>query len=283
MALPSKTTTCFLQILVFAVPLSMASQINATVGQSVLLPCFIPPPAVPLKDTRVYWQTVEVSVDDNPLLLHFINKGVEEPQHQALQYQNRTALDLSQVAKGNLSLELKNVTEADNQTTICCLYSTTKEPTPTELSCITLMVLPITDAAPDPQSFPGWATGLLIGALLLVVLLACGAVIFYKVHQRRTGQWDSTDAGANQDEEAGELENLTANGTANSTENGTANSMENSTENSTANGTANSTANSMENSTANGTANSMENSTANGTANSMENGTENGTANGKQP
>ncbi|XP_076120567.1 uncharacterized protein LOC143100886 isoform X5 [Alosa pseudoharengus] len=198
MALPSKTTTCFLQILVF-VPLSMASQINATVGQSVLLPCFIPPPPPHLGVTRVYWQTDKDSRDseDNSLVVHFINMGVEELQDQALQYQNRTALDLSQVAKGNLSLELRNVTKADNQTTICCLHSITKL-SPNEVSRITLMVLPKPDAAPDPQSLPGWATGLLIGALLLV--LACG-VIFYKIHQRRTGQWESTDAGAKQDEE----------------------------------------------------------------------------------
>ncbi|XP_041930303.1 uncharacterized protein LOC121694272 isoform X3 [Alosa sapidissima] len=241
MALPSKTTTCFLQILVFAVPLSMASQINATVGQSVLLPCFIPPPPPHLGVTRVYWQTVEDSRDseDNTLVVHFINMGVEELQDQALQYQNRTAMDLSQVAAGNLSLELRYVTEADNQTTICCLHSITKL-SPNEVSRITLMVLPKPDAAPDPQSFPGWATGLLIGALLLV--LACG-VIFYKVHQRRTGQRDSTDAGANQDEEAGELQNLTANCTANSMTNGTAKGTVNGTANDTANGTANDTAN----------------------------------------
>ncbi|XP_076118844.1 uncharacterized protein LOC143099808 isoform X2 [Alosa pseudoharengus] len=198
------------------IPLSMASQINATVGQSVLLPCFIPPPAPPLEDTRVYWQTDKDGRDseDNSLVVHFINMGVEELQDQALQYQNRTALDLSQVAKGNLSLELRNVTEADNQTTICCLYSTTT-PVPTEVSSITLMVLPEPDAAPDLQSFPGWDTKLLIGALLL--LLACGAMTLYLVLQRRTGHVTITEANgkANHELEAGECKKLTLNSTAN--------------------------------------------------------------------
>ncbi|XP_062391073.1 uncharacterized protein LOC134078923 [Sardina pilchardus] len=122
-------------------PLSMASQINTTVGQSVLLPCFISP----LKDTRVYWQTAEDS-KGNVSVLHFINMGVGELQHQAPQYQNRTSVDLSQAAAGNLSLELRNVTEADNQTTFCCLYSIATQ-VPMEVSNVTLMVLQEPDVA----------------------------------------------------------------------------------------------------------------------------------------
>ncbi|XP_062391071.1 uncharacterized protein LOC134078921 [Sardina pilchardus] len=134
--------TCILMILLFAaLPLSMASQINTIVGQSVLLPCFIPP----LKDTRVYWQTPEDS-KGNVLVLHFINMGVEDLERQAPQYQNRTALDLSQVAAGNLSLELRNVTEMDNQTTIYCLWSRPNQDA-TESSRITLTVLQTSDVA----------------------------------------------------------------------------------------------------------------------------------------
>lgn len=73
-------------------------------------------------------------------MLHFYNNGKEEHYHTDIKYKNRTALDLSQLPLGNFSLELKNVTKEDNQTTIRCLYSR-EQKMPKENNRITLLVL----------------------------------------------------------------------------------------------------------------------------------------------
>lgn len=117
----------------------MASLINTTVGLSVLLPCMIPPPPPSLENTRIYWQTVD---RDKPLMLHCYDYGKEVHNFTDKKYKNRTALDFSELPSGNFSLELKNVTEEDNQTAIHCLYFRGLHvQRPQEVSRIILLVL----------------------------------------------------------------------------------------------------------------------------------------------
>lgn len=212
----------YLGTVLLAISLSKASQINVTMGQSVLLHCAVDPPPPP-QNTRVYWQTEEVN--GKVLVVHFVNMGKEEDIYQDSLYKHRTALDLSQLSAGNYSLVLKNVTKKDNQTTFLCFYSSNKL-LPIKVSRVTLTVLdrpakPVWDNKSDkpdksdsvPLTF--WATGPILGLLLLV---ACVAVSIYKVRGKKPELSSNTGTEANGRVNYEENEKLALNGTEKSFE-----------------------------------------------------------------
>ena len=95
--------------------------LQVAVGLPVLLPCLLPHPPPSPSQLRVYWQIAQTDQ-----VVHFFNKGKEEFTHQSPSYINRTRLFSSQLQAGNFSLELRNVSERDNNTTFQCVVSDNK-------------------------------------------------------------------------------------------------------------------------------------------------------------
>ncbi|KAL2080945.1 hypothetical protein ACEWY4_022798 [Coilia grayii] len=211
----------------------MAQLVNAMVGGSALFECFLPNrPSLP--DTLVYWQTAQ----NGGLAVHFYDSGKEDLRYQHRLYQNRTALDFSQLSAGNFSMELRNLTKEDNNTSFYCLFSMSRHK-PKLVSHTTLLVQEplVPTKPPEPSSFPDWAVWLLVALGTLVVLVFVASVIIYKVQRwRKTSKVQITNGTANG----------TTDGTANGTSNGAANGTANGAANGTASGAANGTANDME-------------------------------------
>ena len=129
----------------FCACVSLEKQLWVTEGDGVVLPCLLPRPFPPLNEMTGYWLTKDTHqeeekkengvifssgeeklVEEREQLVHFFDKGKEEFTHQSPSYINRTRLFSSQLHAGNFSLELRNVSERDNNTTFQCVVSDNK-------------------------------------------------------------------------------------------------------------------------------------------------------------
>ncbi|XP_070771389.1 ICOS ligand-like [Enoplosus armatus] len=96
--------------LLFVPGATAAVEVNATVGQSVVLPCALVTAApVDLKKLRFYWQ------DEGNYVLYSFNEGKERPEHVNELYRGRIAAFPEHMSGGNVSVKVKNVTLGDNQ------------------------------------------------------------------------------------------------------------------------------------------------------------------------
>ncbi|XP_031434316.1 uncharacterized protein LOC116222987 [Clupea harengus] len=175
-------------------------QLWVTEGDSVVLPCLLPRPFLPLNEMTGYWATKDTHqeeekkekkengvifssgeeklVEEREQLVHFFDKGKEEFTHQSPSYINRTRLFSSQLQAGNFSLELRNVSERDNNTTFQFVVSHNNR-----LCNVTVLVKMREDDDVDQSAAPlanSWMWYIGIAAFGLLVLLVLVAVVYKK-------------------------------------------------------------------------------------------------------
>ncbi|XP_045910471.1 CD276 antigen homolog [Micropterus dolomieu] len=84
--------------------------VNTTVGESTVLPCFLKTPTLTdLKNLRFYWQ------DEGKCVLYSFNEGKEMPEHVNELYRDRITAFQQDMIRGNISVKVKNITLKDNQ------------------------------------------------------------------------------------------------------------------------------------------------------------------------
>ncbi|XP_063048570.1 uncharacterized protein LOC134442257 [Engraulis encrasicolus] len=88
----------------------------AQLGGSVLLPCAAESP-LPLEELEVEWRRA-----DSGALLHLFQEGEERPESQDQAYRGRAHFFPVDMAKGNFSILLKNVSEGDIGVYSCKVY-----------------------------------------------------------------------------------------------------------------------------------------------------------------
>ncbi|KAM3828507.1 CD276 antigen isoform 2-T3 [Vipera latastei] len=87
----------------------------ALVGHDAILHCSFSPDAnFSLNDLSLFWQ-----VTDTNQLVHGFTEGQEQPAYQGSTYANRTALFYDQLARGNMSLLLRQVQISDEGSFTC--------------------------------------------------------------------------------------------------------------------------------------------------------------------
>ncbi|XP_063045253.1 uncharacterized protein LOC134439280 [Engraulis encrasicolus] len=84
-----------------------SSPLAAQLGGSVLLPCAAESP-LPLEELEVEWRRA-----NSGALLHLFQEGEERPESQDQAYRGRVDFFRVDMAKGNFSILLKNVSQAD--------------------------------------------------------------------------------------------------------------------------------------------------------------------------
>ena len=92
--------------------------INVTVGHSVLLPCQVNFSTQPidLKNLSVWWQ------DNNDKVLFSYDEGKVWSTNQDNLYTNRTTASENNLAFGNISIKMEDLTIQDNSKDICAYY-----------------------------------------------------------------------------------------------------------------------------------------------------------------
>ena len=94
-----------------------AGPLVAQLGGSVLLPCSAETP-LPLEELEVEWRRT-----DSKALVHLFQEGESRPESQSDAYRDRAHFFTErEIAKGNYSLLLRNVTTDDAGTYSCGVY-----------------------------------------------------------------------------------------------------------------------------------------------------------------
>ncbi|KAB5555119.1 hypothetical protein PHYPO_G00029850 [Pangasianodon hypophthalmus] len=86
-------------------------------GGSVMLPCFVEPP-LPMEELEVEWKR-----NDSETLVHLWQDGESRPESQNQRYHERAHFFTEEIAHGNFSLFLTNVTHEDAGVYKCAVYT----------------------------------------------------------------------------------------------------------------------------------------------------------------
>ncbi|XP_060718571.1 uncharacterized protein LOC132840693 isoform X2 [Tachysurus vachellii] len=86
-------------------------------GDSVMLPCFVKTP-IPLEELEVEWKRI-----DSETLVHLWQDGESRPESQNHHYYERANFFTEEIAHGNFSLLLTNVTRKDVGVYKCTVYT----------------------------------------------------------------------------------------------------------------------------------------------------------------
>ncbi|TTW40631.1 Butyrophilin-like protein 8 [Bagarius yarrelli] len=86
-------------------------------GDSVMLPCFVDPPAPP-EELEVEWKR-----NDTGTLVHLWQDGKSRPESQNPLYRERAHFFTEEIAHGNFSLFIKNVSRTDVGVYKCVVYT----------------------------------------------------------------------------------------------------------------------------------------------------------------
>ncbi|XP_047672915.1 uncharacterized protein LOC113650976 isoform X2 [Tachysurus fulvidraco] len=86
-------------------------------GDSVMLPCFVETPLL-LEDLKVEWKRI-----DSETLVHWWQNGESRPKSQNQSYHERANFFTEEIAHGNFSLLLTNVTSKDAGVYKCAVYT----------------------------------------------------------------------------------------------------------------------------------------------------------------
>lgn len=90
----------------------MAHNLNASVGESVTIPCQLNTSSpIPLERLRFHLQERE-----SMKVLYSFNKGKQMPEHVDELYRNRTEAFVHAMVKGDISVRLNNLTLGDDHT-----------------------------------------------------------------------------------------------------------------------------------------------------------------------
>ncbi|KAI5086413.1 hypothetical protein C0J45_1182, partial [Silurus meridionalis] len=91
--------------------------LTVQLGDSVMLPCFVETP-LPMKDLEVAWKRI-----DSGSLVHLWQNGESRPESQNQRYHERAHFFSEEVAHGNFSLLLTNVTREDAGVYKCVVHT----------------------------------------------------------------------------------------------------------------------------------------------------------------
>ncbi|XP_047672923.1 myelin-oligodendrocyte glycoprotein-like [Tachysurus fulvidraco] len=86
-------------------------------GDSVMLPCFVETP-LPLEDLEVDWKR-----KDSEIIVHWWQNGESQPKSQNQRYHERAHFFTEEIAHGNFSLLLTDVTSKDAGVYKCAVYT----------------------------------------------------------------------------------------------------------------------------------------------------------------
>ncbi|XP_053496212.1 butyrophilin-like protein 8 [Ictalurus furcatus] len=86
-------------------------------GGSVLLPCFVETP-LPMQELEIEWKR-----NDSETLVHLWQNGESHPDSQNPSYRERAHFFIEEIAQGNFSLFLTNVTREDAGVYKCAVYT----------------------------------------------------------------------------------------------------------------------------------------------------------------
>ncbi|XP_053094559.1 ICOS ligand [Pangasianodon hypophthalmus] len=89
----------------------------AQLGGSVMLPCFVETP-LPIEELEVEWKR-----NDSETLVHLWQEGESRPESQNQRYHERAHFFTEEIAHGNFSLFLTNVTREDAGVYKCAVYT----------------------------------------------------------------------------------------------------------------------------------------------------------------
>ncbi|KAB5555120.1 hypothetical protein PHYPO_G00029860 [Pangasianodon hypophthalmus] len=89
----------------------------AQLGGSVMLPCFVERP-LPIEELEVEWKR-----NDSETLVHLWQEGESRPESQNQRYRERAHFFTEEIAHGNFSLFLTNVTREDVGVYKCAVYT----------------------------------------------------------------------------------------------------------------------------------------------------------------
>ncbi|XP_063045247.1 V-set domain-containing T-cell activation inhibitor 1-like [Engraulis encrasicolus] len=120
----------------------LSGPLVAQLGGSVLLPCAAESP-LPLEELEVEWRRA-----DSGALLHLFQEGEERPESQDRAYRGRVAFFPVEMAKGNFSILLKNVSEEDIGVYSCKVFT---EHEAEEVKVDVLKVGKFFDSSPPPH------------------------------------------------------------------------------------------------------------------------------------
>ncbi|XP_067439434.1 myelin-oligodendrocyte glycoprotein-like isoform X2 [Thunnus thynnus] len=160
--------------------------IEVVVGDDVILPC-----QVKSKD-NVTQQTVPFYVTNltvewrlNKTKVHVYRSRADYPFSQDQRFKDRTSLFLEEMAHGNISLKLTNVTQNDAGSYTCIVPKLQFKK-----GNVTLIVEPRTTKdekqkidRPDPV-LPGQDAGIVIGIIATIIVIVVVIVVIYLSHQR---------------------------------------------------------------------------------------------------
>ncbi|KAI5619654.1 junctional adhesion molecule-like isoform X2 [Silurus asotus] len=94
-----------------------SGSLTVQLGDSVMLPCFVETP-LPVEDLEVEWKRT-----DSGSLVHLWQNGESRPESQNQRYHERAHFFSEEVAHGNFSLLLTNVTREDAGVYKCVVYT----------------------------------------------------------------------------------------------------------------------------------------------------------------
>ncbi|KAI5087004.1 junctional adhesion molecule-like isoform X2, partial [Silurus meridionalis] len=94
-----------------------SGSLTVQLGDSVMLPCFVETP-LPMEELKVEWKRI-----DSGSLVHLWQNGESRPESQNQRYHERAHFFSEEVAHGNFSLLLTNVTREDAGVYKCVVHT----------------------------------------------------------------------------------------------------------------------------------------------------------------
>uniref|UniRef100_A0A8C4DLY9 Ig-like domain-containing protein n=1 Tax=Dicentrarchus labrax TaxID=13489 RepID=A0A8C4DLY9_DICLA len=176
-ALPSLQKEASIQLIVRQSDMIGSDKpVTVTVGDNVILPCYLEPPL------DMTTETVEWKRDEE-----FVHVSQHEKDYLDLQDENfrgRTSLFYEEMIRGNISLKLTNVTELDAGSYTC---NVPKLQSQVRRGFINLTVEPVGGHSGNINTEPGGGTGLSPGAItgIAIGVIAVLAIVVFLVRKNR--------------------------------------------------------------------------------------------------
>eukprot|EP00064_Thunnus_orientalis_P020079 superscaffoldBa00005337_g20210 len=139
--------------------------VHVVVGDDAILPCHLEPP-FNVMNLTVEWNR-------NKTKVHVYRSRKDDPSLQDKQFKGRTFLFHDNMANGNISLKLTNVTEKDTGNYICFVPKLQSQ---VKRGNVTLIV--------------GHSVGIAIGVIFVIAIVIVGAILFYLKRENCSGMED---------------------------------------------------------------------------------------------